>query len=145
MYIPIPDDIYGYESKTFGNFTARQVVCFLLGLAVIAPMLFVMLRATGSVDLSALVAILLGMPVLMCGFIKQDGQYLERVILFKLRWKFKYPQHRPFRMHNLYLDIESEGNRLEKLELEQTEKEKETQTHRRAVGKTKNRPGQHTL
>ena len=114
MIVSIPEDIYGYESKSVGNFTLRQVVCFCLALAVIAPTLVLLYWLTGSIDLSATVAILLGMPVLLCGFIKQDGQPLEKIIRYKLLWKFKYPHNRPYQMDNLYQRIEKEAARLEK-------------------------------
>lgn len=113
MIVSIPEDIYGYESKSVGNFTLRQVVCFCIALAVIAPTLALLYLLTGSIDLAATVAILLGMPVLLCGFIKQDGQPLEKVIRYKLLWKFKYPHNRPYQMDNLYQRIEKEAARLE--------------------------------
>lgn len=113
MIISIPEDIYGYESKTMGNFTPRQVACFGLSLAVIAPTTILLMLTTNSVDLAATVGILLGMPILLCGFVRQDGQPLEKIIYYKLRWKFRYPQARPYHMENLYDRIEKEAKRLE--------------------------------
>lgn len=144
MIVSIPDDIYGYETKTFGNFTIRQVVCFALAGIVIAPTMFFLMWLTKSVDLSALVSIMAGMPVLMCGFVKKDGQYLEKIVVYKIRWRFRYPAKRPFRMRNLYADIEQEVRDLESLEQEESKEEK-TEKNSRAVGKKKNRTRQHSL
>ena len=143
MYIPVPEDIYGYETKTFGNFTIRQVICFILAVAVIAPVMIFMLRLTKSVDISAFVSIMAGMPVLMCGFVKKDGQYLEKIILYKLRWRFQYPTKRPFRMKNLYSTIEQEVKELEAMEQMEQESQKEEKDRKnpRRMGKKKKRAG----
>lgn len=135
MIISIPEDIYRYEAKTFGNFTARQVVCFFLALAVMAPVLLLLYWATGVIDLAALAAVLLGLPVLLCGFVKVDGQPLERVLLYKLRWR-RQPHKRPYRAGNLYTRFEKEASQLEAME-QQAEKEaaEEAPARRRPVGK----------
>ena len=113
MIVSIPEDIYGYESKSIGNFTVRQAVCFLVALVIIAPTLFLLYWLTGSIDISATTAFLLGAPVLLCCFIKQDGQTLEKVIWYKVLWKFRYPHKRPYQMENLYQRIEKEAEKLE--------------------------------
>lgn len=113
MIVSIPEDIYGYESKSVGNFTIRQVVCISLSLVVIIATIVLLYLLTGIVEISAFVAAILGVPISLCGIIKQDGQPLEKVIRYKLLWKFKYPHNRPYQMDNLYQRIEREAARLE--------------------------------
>jgi len=106
MIVNIPEDIYSYESKSCGIFTTRQLICTLLSFLVIAPTFILLFLLTYSPDLSALVSILLGVPIIMCGIFKKDGQFLEKIIMYKWQWKFKYPQKRKFVMSNLYEDVE---------------------------------------
>ena len=113
MIVSIPEDIYGYESKSVGNFTIRQVVCISLSLVVIIATIVLLYLLTGIVEIAAFVAAILGVPISLCGIIKQDGQPFERVICYKLRWRFKYPHNRPYQMDNLYQRIEREAARLE--------------------------------
>lgn len=106
MIVKIQEDVFSYESKVFGNFTKRQIVCILISLVIIIPAFVILFWTTGSIDLAAIVSTVLCSPVLMCAVYKRDGQHLEQVMKHKYRAKFVYPQKRKYVMTNLYKDIE---------------------------------------
>lgn len=105
MIVPIPEDIYCYEHKVWGNFTKRQLICCGIALAIIAPIFISVFWKTGSPRLATLLAVFAALPVLICGVWKKDGQYIDKVLWYRYRQRFKYPQKRKFVMSNLYETI----------------------------------------
>lgn len=138
MIVRIPEDIHSYESKSFGNFTIRQIVCLVLGFLVIAPTWWAVFALTGSVDLSGIPAFFVGIPICFCGFIKKHGVYLEKILIYRYKAKFKHTQKRPYHMSNLYEDVQkkyievTEYENEQKLQQEKTDekiKSKHDKTH----------------
>jgi hypothetical protein len=102
MIVPIPEDIYSYRHKVWGNFSKRQLVCGVIALIIIFPVFIPVFWYTGSPRLAALLSVVAILPVLFCGIVEKDGQPLEKVIWYKYRQRFKFPQKRKFAMSNLY-------------------------------------------
>lgn len=102
MIVKIPEDIFSYEHRVWGNFTKRQLICIGISLVIVLPTFIALFWSTNSVDLAATVAFIAALPVMMCAFWKKDGQYLEQVVWYKLRARFRYPQKRKYAMTNLY-------------------------------------------
>ena len=75
LRIEMTDDIRKYEPKFVGPFTARQCACIFIALIVAIP-IFAFLPIKEIVYRIAITATLVG-PILMCGYIKIDGSYLE--------------------------------------------------------------------
>ena len=123
MIVKIPEDIKAYENKAMGNFTMRQIICLGIVIVIVAPIFWVLFHFTNSIDISAIVACILGVPVMLCGFVKRDGIYLEKIIIEKYKEKKKYKVNRPFVMHNMYEDIQTAYR--EELQREQEEKDRE--------------------
>jgi hypothetical protein len=105
MIVRIPDDIYSYDNKVWGNFTLRQIVCMGIALIVVIPIFILLFWSTGSIDLAAVISFFVAVPILMCATFKRDGQHLEKIIRYKLQARFKYPQKRKYVMTNLYEEI----------------------------------------
>lgn len=113
MIVPIPDDIYCYEHKIWGNFTKRQLICGCIALVIIFLVFVPVFWKTGSPRLSSLTAFAAAIPVLLCGVWKKDGQYPEKILRYQYRQRFKFPQKRKFVMSNLYETIQQSQKEYE--------------------------------
>lgn len=122
MIVRIPEDIHSYESKSFGNFTVRQIICLVLGFSVIAPTWWFSYSITRSMDLSGALAFFVGIPICFCGFIKKHGVYLEKILIYRYKAKFMHTQKRPYHMSNLYEDVE-----IKYIEVTEYEKQQQLQ------------------
>lgn len=124
MIVKIPDDIYSYEPKLFGNFTVRQVICVSISLGIITGVFIPLFLATHDTTMPGFLASMLGVPVMYSGLIRKDGLPFEKYLYLKIKSK-SYPSKRPFRMHNLYEDLntlEKEMTSFDKEYGEETEK-----------------------
>ena len=106
MIVQIPKDIYNYEHKVAGNFTKRQLICGGIALLIIFPIFIPVFQSTKDPRLATMLSMAASFPVLACSVFKKDGQYLEQILKYRYRQRFRYPQHRKFVMHNLYEIIE---------------------------------------
>ncbi|MVB10828.1 PrgI family protein [Caprobacter fermentans] len=125
MIVPIPDDIYCYEHKVWGNFTKRQLICGLIALAVIFTVFIPVFWKTSNPRLSCFLAFVVAFPVILCGVWKKDGQYPEKVIWYQCRQRFKFPQKRKFVMSNLYEIIQRNQKEYESAYEEYENKEQQ--------------------
>ena len=105
MILRIPKDFHSYEPKSFGNFTLRQVVCLVVSFPIVAALFIPIFTFTNSIDLAATIAILIGVPIALCGFVKRDGVYLEKVVYALWVSRFRYPRKRRYVMRNWYEDL----------------------------------------
>ena len=105
MIVPIPEDIYAYESKSVGNLTKRQAISFGLGGAAVLGIFIPLMIYTQSSTIAAIAAFFIAMPVFLCGIIRKDGQPFEKVIRYRMEWK-KRSGPRPYRAGNFYEDIQ---------------------------------------
>lgn len=106
MVLRIPKDFRSYEPKSFGNFTLRQAICLVVSFPIIAALFIPIFYLTNSIDLAGTVAVLVGIPIALCGFVKKDGVYLEKVIYALWISRFRYPRKRRYVMQNWYEDLE---------------------------------------
>ena len=140
MIVKIPKDIYSYENKVVGNFTSRQLICLGIALLIIIPVFAGIFIKTNSIDLAAIVSVIIALPVLLCGVFKKDGQHLEKIIYYKFLSKFVYKQKREFVMSNLYEEIEKNQKEYELANemLKNTEQQEKKEKHNKwfdSVGK----------
>jgi len=87
-------DIKGYETKIFGLFTKRQLVCLLIALVIITPAIF--LLPIEKIEIRIFVAILIGMPAIICGFWNMYGMPVEQYVSIIIRTKFISPAVRRY-------------------------------------------------
>jgi len=113
MIVKIQEDVYSYESKIWGNFNKRQLICILISLVIIATAFAIIFWTTNSIDLSAIISVVLCSPVLLCAIYNRDGQHLEQVMKYKYQSRFVYPQKRKHVMTNLYQEIEKNQKEYE--------------------------------
>lgn len=128
MIVQIPEDIYCYEHKVWGNFTKRQLICGGIALVIIFPVFLGIFWSTGSPRIASLFSIISSLPVLLCGIWKKDGQYLDKIIWYRYRQRIKFPCKRKFVMSNLYEIIQLNQKEYESAheKSEQIRQEKES-------------------
>lgn len=90
--VQMTNDIRRFETKTFGMFTTRQVVCILIGLFIGFPIGFAIPFSETSNKI--LVSMMLAIPFWLCGFIKIDHSPLEFIALRWLYMKVLTPPKR---------------------------------------------------
>lgn len=135
MIVKMQEDIYSYENKVAGNFSARQLVCIAIALVIIFPVFIAIFWSTNSPDLAATVAFISGLPVFFCSIFKKDGQHLEKILMYKLKAKLKYTQKRKFVMSNLLEEIQTNQKEYESAneKLENEKQQKEKQDHKKRL------------
>ncbi|WP_020072475.1 PrgI family protein [Faecalispora sporosphaeroides] len=131
MIVKIPEDVYKYENKVWGNFSGRMLIFILAALAIIFVVFAAIFWPTGSIDLAGGVSTTCGLIVMWFGIYSKDGQHLERILKYKYQAKHKYLQKRKFSMKNLYEIIQGNqkewrnaNDQLERLEKEASEESK---------------------
>lgn len=149
MIVQIPEDIYSYEHRVWGNFTKRQLICGAIALLIIFPIFIPVFINTGNPRLAALLSMLAAMPILCCGIVKKDGQHMEQILRYRFLQRFKYPQKRKFVMSNLYEIIQQNQKEYEAKDeghtVKELEKEKKYCKASSSLGKKKNRTGKHSV
>ena len=106
MIVPISEDIFVYEHKVWGNFTKRQLICGSIALVVICAVFIPVFWKTNSPRLATFLSMGAAVPILYSAIKKKDGQYLEKVLWYRYRQRFKFPQKRKYVMTNLYETIQ---------------------------------------
>lgn len=123
MIVQIPEDIFVYEHKAWGNFTVRQLLCVSIALAVTCAVFIPVFWKTNNPRLATFLASSAGLPILYCAIWKKDGQYLEKVLWYRYRQRFKFPQKRKYVMTNLYEAVQQNQKEYESA-YEECEKQK---------------------
>lgn len=90
MIIKIPDGIFNYKHKVWGNFTKWQLICRIVALVLIAASYFLLLWKTNDSDLSTAVACLIGVAIFFWAKVDTDGKHFERIIFIRFLKKFRY-------------------------------------------------------
>lgn len=132
MIVKIQEDIFQYEHRVLGNFTARQLVFCGITLATVAPVFIGLFWTTGDPNISVIAAALVGLPILCCAIFKKDGVYLEKIIYIRFLEKFRYRQQRKFVMTNLYEVLQENQKEYETyaVELKKQAAKEGKQSHR---------------
>ena len=97
--VEMNDDVRKYETKTFGPFTTRQMVCILIAMSYSIP---IGIFAPLALDNKILLIIVVALPVLLAGYIQIDGTTFEVLLLRILYWKILAPGRRRYKMHNTF-------------------------------------------
>ena len=96
--IEVSKDIKAHEVKIIGPFTGRQLTCIGISLMYGIPILMV---TPGSFLIKSVVAIVLMMPTIMCGWCKLYGLPLEKYMLKVIRTMLR-PKDRKYETRNRY-------------------------------------------
>ena len=100
IQIEMSKDINDFSPKIISIFDKRQLICLGISCSYGIP---IMLYATGlDIETRITVAVLLMFPVLMCGWVKLYGMYLERFAWHILRKRILTPSTRYYKTENTY-------------------------------------------
>ena len=132
MIVKIPDDIFNYQHKVWGNFTKRQLICGIIALVLIAVSFVWLLWKTNDPNLTTVVACLIGVPIFFEAKNDKDGQHFEKILYIRFFEKFRYKQKRKFIMSNLYEVLQAYQKECElyaDYKKQEHEQQKEKQSH----------------
>lgn len=97
----IPKDISKYESKLISAFTTRQVVCGVPGILLGVGTYF-LLRNFIEGDLVFILAFIVALPLLLCGWYKPYGIPFEKYISIVFVSQVLAPKNRKYVTENTY-------------------------------------------
>lgn len=121
---PIPKDIKEYEPKFIGPLTLRNTVCIGLGALVSIP-IGIMLSKVFVNEIAILVAGIICVPFIACGFKKIYGIPFEKFALMYIRTQLLVPKNRKYEVHNYYKTfLESENIKMDKKAMKKYQKRK---------------------
>ena len=101
-YIPVPRDLSRVKSKIIFNLTKRQLLCFGAAAMIGVPVFFLVKKSTGNVSLSAMIMMVLMLPLFFLAMYERDGQPLEVIAKHFIETKFIRPKIRPYQTDNYY-------------------------------------------
>ena len=101
-YIPVPRDLSRVKSKIIFNLTKRQLLCFGAAALIGVPVFFLVKKSTGNVSLSAMIMMVLMLPLFFLAMYERDGQPLEVIAKHFIETKFIRPKIRPYQTDNYY-------------------------------------------
>ena len=107
-YVPVPKDLTHVRQKVLFNLTRRQLVCFLGGALVGAP-LFYLLKPHVSSSVASLIMVLVMMPFILLGVYEKNGEPLEAVLRHIIESRYLRPRHRIYQTQNIYALLEKQA------------------------------------
>ena len=78
LEIQMSKDIKTFEPTIVGPFTLRQIIWITIGTVLVMPAFFLM---PGEITVRILIATLIAAPLIMCGWVKVQGMYLDRYLM----------------------------------------------------------------
>ena len=78
LEIQMSKDIKTFEPTIVGPFTLRQIIWISIGTVLAMPAFFLM---PGEITVRILIATLIAAPLIMCGWVKVQGMYLDRYLM----------------------------------------------------------------
>ena len=107
-YVPVPKDLTHVRQKVLFNLTRRQLVCFLGGALVGAP-LFYLLKPHVSSSVASLIMVLVMMPFILLGVYEKNGEPLEAVLRHIIESRYLRPRRRIYQTQNIYALLEKQA------------------------------------
>lgn len=128
--VTTPKDLRKVKSKVVGNFTKRQIVCF-LGAAIVGIPFYLATRKALGTDIAALLMVGVAMPFFFLAMYEKNGMPAEKFLALIIRHK-TLKQIRPYEAENLFLQLEKR---------EKIKKEVASLEHKARIGKQGGKPG----
>ena len=116
--VEMSDDIRKYNTKVWGPFTKRQLICIAIGLAYSTPIALLM---PVSMDNKLLIWVILILPALISGYATLDGAAMEVLLLRVIYLYFLTPARRKCIQKNLFheemiqIEKEEEKHKLSRM------------------------------
>lgn len=85
LEIQMSKDIKTFEPTIVGPFTLRQIIWITIGTVLALPAFFLM---PGEITVRILIATLIAAPLIMCGWVKVQGMYLDRYLMIIFVYTF---------------------------------------------------------
>ena len=98
-YVTVPKDLSRVKNKIVFNLTKRQLIC-LLPTAVIGVALYFFTRGVLGVTHAATVMVMVMVPGFLLALYERDGMFLEELLKYRFRVKYKREHNRPYRTEN---------------------------------------------
>ena len=123
--VEMTDDIRKYDTKSFGPFTTRQVVCIAVGLAYSIP---IAILAPLSFSDSIVLMLALAAPAIIAGYVKMNGCPFEVLVIRMAYWYFLTPRKRKYKAPNTYREalnlVEAKNKRRKLKNMTEAERKK---------------------
>ena len=124
--VNVPKKLTGIKRKVALNLTKRQLICFGAAAIIGIPLYLVTKRTLGT-DLSAILMIVVMVPLFLLAMYEKDGMPAEKVLKLIIRQKYLLPGIRRYKSENLYRRLEEKDRmRKEVLSLERKASEKKS-------------------
>ena len=117
----IQKDISKYEAKLIGPFTTRQVIFGIPGIVIGVGSYFLLKPYLGE-DIVMFVAMVLALPLLLCGWAKPYGIPFEKYVAIVFVSQVLAPKHRKYVTENPCPELQEQNS------LNQKKKEKKKKT-----------------
>ncbi len=91
IIVQMNEDIRKKETKFMGSFTFRQVLCLAIAAGIAAP---IIIFVPGDIALRIILGLTLAIPIILCGWVKSQGQKFETLAIRFIYKKFLTPQKR---------------------------------------------------
>ena len=98
-YVNVPTDLSKVKNKIAFNLTKRQLIV-LIPTALIGVALYFFTRGVLGVTHAATVMVLVMVPGFLLALYERDGMFLEELMKYRLRVKYKREHNRPYITEN---------------------------------------------
>ena len=98
-YVNVPTDLSKVKNKIAFNLTKRQLIV-LIPTALIGVALYFFTRGVLGVTHDATVMVLVMVPGFLLALYERDGMFLEELLKYRLRVKYKREHNRPYITEN---------------------------------------------
>ena len=99
--VEIPKDINGYKPKFIGPLTLRNTVSIIITAITAVPIGFLLGQVFVN-EIALTIAMIIGAPILFCGFKDIYGMPAEKFILMYLKTQVFTPKDRKYKTNNFY-------------------------------------------
>ena len=99
--VEIPKDINGYKPKFIGPLTLRNTVSIIITAITAVPIGFLLGQVFVN-EIALTIAMIIGAPILFCGFKDIYGMPAEKFILMYLKTQVFTPKDRKYQTNNFY-------------------------------------------
>lgn len=99
--VEIPKDINGYKPKFIGPLTLRNTVSIIITAITAVPIGFLLGQVFVN-EIALTIAMIIGAPILFCGFKDIYGMPAEKFIFMYLKTQVFTPKDRKYKTNNFY-------------------------------------------
>lgn len=106
-FVDVPEDLSKVKNKLIGNFTLRQILCFVIAASIGFPLYWFSKRYIGT-EVAGVIMIIIMIPFVMFALYEKEGQPLEKILWYAIETRFIRNTDRPYETDNIYAAIHRE-------------------------------------